>query len=359
MIEPIEELRKTAGDALAESMEAGYKALVESQHTRRAIVVNMLFNKAYAAVQQWLANSQKAMRTAYGKMNDFLEPGSDDYKEAFQKAVQSVDGAHNMLVHAQKFIKVIDNNESPFILSQITHKQLPSPDKCQMCVVLCFSAENYSGIYAPLFGGCFVAMFNLIDRVISSHKYPPNTLMYNTAIQLKEKCENLWISREGYFDLPQLSVIQDIIEGDDFKSTLRHEITHHVQYIEGEKFDVDSLGEYYKKYGLPDDYDKFHDVVPFEIDAEMQAQMPAMFNAYRYGYSPTKMAKYLYDYYMKQRMDALRYGDALTPEARAAMSKQCWETAVSMARAITMGYKGKPWDTPRDEIIKHMDDYAV
>lgn len=47
MIEPIEELRKTAGDALAESLEAGYKVLVESQHTRRAILVNMLYNKAY------------------------------------------------------------------------------------------------------------------------------------------------------------------------------------------------------------------------------------------------------------------------------------------------------------------------
>lgn len=58
-------------------------------------------------------------------------------------------------------------------------------------------------------------------------------------------------------------------------------------------------------------------------------------------------------------MNALRYGDALTPEARAAMSKQCWETAVSMVRAITMGYKGKPGDTPMDDIINHMDDYAV
>ena len=359
MIEPIEELRKTAGNSLAESMEAGYKALVESQHTRRAIVVNMLFNKAYAAVQQWLANSQKAMRTAYGKINDFLEPGADDYKEAFQKAVQTVDGAHNMLIHGQKIINVIDNNVSAFVLSRITHEELPSPDKCELRVALCFSAENYSGIYDPVFSCCFVAMFNLIDRIIASHKYTPDTMMYNTAIQLKEKCENLWISREGYFDLPQLSVIQDIIESDDFRSTLRHEITHHVQYIDGEILDVNSLGDYYKKYGLPDDYNKFHDVAPFEIDAEMQAQMPALLKAYRYGYNPTKMAKLLYDYYMKQRMRALRYGDALTPEARAAMSKQCWETAVSMARAITMGYKEKPGDTPSDDIINHMDDYAV
>ena len=358
MIEPIEELRKTAGDALAESLEAGYNALVESQHTRRAVVVNMLYNKAYAAVQQWFADSKRAMRLAYGKINDFLEPGADDYKEALQKAVQSVDGAHNMVIHGQRIIKVIDN-ESSFVLSQIRHEELPSPDKCQMCVVLCFSAENYSGMYAPLFGGCFVAMFDLIDRIIGSNRYPPNTAMYNTAIQLKEKCETLWISREGYFDLPQLSVIQDIIESDDFRTTLRHEITHHVQYIDGDRFDVNSLGEYYKKYGLPADYDKFHDVAPFEIDAEMQAQMPEMFKAYRYGYNPTKMAKCLYDYYMKQRMKALRYGDALTPEARATMSKQCWETAVSMARAITMGFKGKPGDTPRDEIIEHMDDYAV
>ena len=195
MIEPIEELRKTAGDALAESLEAGYKVLVESQHTRRAIVVNMLFNKAYAAVRQWLADSQKAMRTAYGKINDFLEPGADDYKEALQKAIQSVDGAHNMVIHGQKIIKVIDNNNaSAFLLSQIKHEELPSPDKCQLCAVLCFSAENYSGMYAPLFGGCFVAMFDLIDRIIGSNKYPPNTMMHNTAIQLKEKCKTLWIS---------------------------------------------------------------------------------------------------------------------------------------------------------------------
>lgn len=359
MIEPIEELRKTAGDALAESLEAGYKVLVESQHTRRAIVVNMLFNKAYAAVRQWLADSQKAMRTAYGKINDFLEPGADDYKEAFQKAVQSVDGAHNMLIHGQRIINVIDSNVSAFVLSKITHEELPSPDKCELRIGLCFSAENYSGIYDPVLSCCFVAMFDLIDHIIRSNKYPPNTMMHNTAIQLKEKCKTLWISREGYFDLPQLSVIQDIIESDEFRTTLRHEITHHVQYLDGERFDIDSLGEYYKRYGLPDDYRKFHDVVPFEIDAEMQAQMPELFKAYRYGYNPTKMAKFLYDYYMKLRMRALRYGDALTPEARAAMSKQCWETAVSMARAITMGFKGKPGDTPRDEIINRMDDYAV
>ena len=359
MIEPIEELRKTAGDALAESLEAGYNALVESQHTRRAVVVNMLFNKAYAAIRQWVADSQKAMRAAYSKINDFLESGADDYKEAFQKAVQSVDGAHNMVIHGQRIIKVIDNNVSAFVLSQITHEELPSPDKCDLRVALCFSAENYSGIYNPVFSCCYVAMFDLIDHIIRSHKYPPNTAMCNEATGLKEKCDTLWISREGYFDLPQLSVIQDIIESDDFRTTLRHEITHHVQYIEGERFDVNSLGEYYKKYGLPVDYDKFHDVVPFEIDAEMQAQLPALFNAYRYGYNPTKMAKFLYDYYMKQRMRALRYGDALTPEARAAMSKQCWETAVSMARAITMSFKGKPGDTPSDEIINHMDDYAV
>jgi len=358
MIEPIEELRKTAGAALAESLEAGYNALVESQHTRRAVLVNMLYNKAYAAVQQWFTDSKKAMRFAYGTMNDFHEPGADDYVKALQKAIQSVDGAHNMVIHGQKIIKVIDN-ASAFVLSQITHKELPSPDKCKLCVVLCFSAENYNGMYDPLFGGCYIAMFDLIGQIIGSNRYPPNTAMYNTAIQLKEKCENLWISREGYFNLPELSVIQDIIESDDFRTVLRHEITHHVQYIDGDMFDVNSLGEYYKKYGLPDDYRKFHDVAPFEIDAEMQAQMPELFKAYRYGYNPTKMAKYLYDYYMKQRMRALRYGDALTPEARAAMSKQCWETAVSMARAITMGYTGKPGDTPRDEIIKHMDDYAV
>lgn len=356
MIEPIEELRKTAGDALAESLEAGYKALVESQHTRRAVVVNMLFNKAYAAVRQWLADSQKAMRAAYGKINDFPETDGD-IKEAFSKAIESVDGAHNMLTHGQKIIKVI-NAESAFAY-RAKHQVPPSPDKCRLYICLGFSAENFSGIYDTVLSCCGIAMFNLIDRIIGSGKYPQNTTMYNEAIRLRDKCDNLWISREGHFDLPQLSIIQDIIDGDDFKNTLRHEIAHHVQYIDGESIDADSLGEYYKKYGLPDDYNKFHDVAPFEIDAEMHAQLPALFDAHRYGYDPTKMAKYLYDYYMKRRMRALRYDDALTPEARAAMSKQCWKTAVSMARAITMGYRGKPADTSRDEIIKHMDDYAV
>lgn len=357
MIEPIEELRKTAGDALAESLEAGYKALVESQHTRRAVLVNMLFNKAYAAVQEWVSGARKAMRTASGKIHEFLEPGAEDYKEAYQKAIQSVDGAHNMVTHGQKIIKVLDS-ESAFVY-RVKHMEPPSPDKCCLYICLGFSAENFSGIYDTVFGCCSVAMYNLVDRIIGSGKYSQNTTMYNEAIRLRKKCETLWISREGYFDLPQLSIIQDIIDGDAFKNTLRHEITHHVQYIDGESINADSLGEYYKRYGLLDDYGKFHDVAPFEIDAEMQAQLPALFRAHQYGYDPTKMAKVLYDYYMKQRMSALRYGDALTPEARAAMSKQCWETAVSMARAVTMGYKGKPGDTPMDDIINHMDDYAV
>ena len=174
-----------------------------------------------------------------------------------------------------------------------------------------------------------------------------------------EKCNRLGNEKNGWLDNPQLNIVAEMINTENFKATLRHEITHHIQYIEGAEFSIPYFIDIFDKYELPPDYKKFHDVVPEEIDAELQAQIPELFREYRAGGDITKIAKYLYDYYMKHRMNFSGYGNALTDKARAAMSKQCWETAVSMARAIVMSYRGKPWDTPRDEIIKHMDDYAV
>lgn len=356
MIEPIEELRKTAGDALAESMEAGYKALVESQHTRRAVLVNMLFNKAYAAIQNWLAEAKKAMRTAYMSINQYMGPNGD-YNEALVKSIHNVDGAYNMLEYGSVNIPVVEAKTA--FACRIT-KEPPRPhEKYGLLVELLFTHDDMHGQYSSTLGTCYVQMRSLLSRMLEQNIFIKGTLAHNAAVSLLEKCNRLGNEKNGWLDNPQLNIVAEMINTENFKATLRHEITHHIQYIEGAEFSIPYFIDIFDKYELPPDYKKFHDVVPEEIDAELQAQIPELFREYRAGGDITKIAKYLYDYYMKHRMNFSGYGNALTDKARAAMSKQCWETAVSMARAIVMGYRGKPWDTPRDEIIKHMDDYAV
>jgi hypothetical protein len=135
----------------------------------------------------------------------------------------------------------------------------------------------------------------------------------------------------------------------NFIHSLRHETTHYVQWLNGELGDS---AEYFRKAGLPraSINGKYHDVLPWEIDAGIHGNLIEIIEGADKR-SITEMAMH-YMKYVFEPLKGTRY------KKNPALEKQCWDTAISLCRAIKMAKAQHPEATP-EEIIKYLDDYAI
>lgn len=157
---------------------------------------------------------------------------------------------------------------------------------------------------------------------------------------------------EGSINEDVLNGLECLIDTGAFMSSLTHEMTHYIQLVHGEQFNA--LPEI-TKYGIkPEEYDRFkhHELMPWEIDAGVHEELARLVQL-NSTMTATEMAKAIYNKYVNRFM---KESGIISDERR----KQCWETAVSLARAIKLASERRDVDEEDlDSIIAHIDDYAV
>jgi hypothetical protein len=162
-----------------------------------------------------------------------------------------------------------------------------------------------------------------------------------------------------------INILQSMFSSNWFISVIRHELTHHDQRTSGEQQDhYKYMADHEPSIDRSDKsfLHKYHDIFPWEIDSNVQEHTADIVHDVPSA-DITKLAKRYYD----NAMYSVKSLGKDTPERR----KQCWQTAVSLARAAKYatdehGNVPLEWtghnDAERQQmnnIIGHMGDYPV
>lgn len=162
-----------------------------------------------------------------------------------------------------------------------------------------------------------------------------------------------------------INILQSMFSSNWFISVIRHELTHHDQSMSGEQQDhYKYMADHEPSIDRSDKsfLHKYHDIFPWEIDSNVQEHTADIVHDVSSA-DITKLAKRYYD----KAMYSVKSLGKDTPERR----KQCWQTAVSLARAAKYatdehGNVPLEWtghnDAERQQmnnIIGHMGDYPV
>lgn len=284
--------------------------ICESVHTARAVEVRKYLNLAKDSIRKWIAEQKKQ-----------LEAGTP-LAESANEAIW-IPCSHD------------------FLVTLVFRK----PD----------DGSNPSGAQ-------FIQSINLVDLNVETmverwrrtHRQCPEDFTVDLENRIGRLQDELYLLRgTDRISTGMLDGLDALLDTYAFESVITHELTHFVQARHGEKFDHDA--ELAKNGIDPATYDQFrhHELFPWEIDADVQGQLRGLMKM-----SPlltaSEMAKRIYDLYIHRI--AGRYGIAIPGDRK----RQCWETAVSLARAIKLASERDDVDEEDlDSIIAHIDDYAV
>jgi hypothetical protein len=305
---------------LIESLAAGYNAILESQHTARAIQVNRLVADIVAQLEHWI----DAMVLPSFESSDYL----------YMHSPQNIDFRQGLIM---------------LIYFGTSYK---NPRRAQYIK----GFESGAGFaYAPKDSGYPPLLRISVDRFLGHliEESPANLPDGLTVADIIESRERLSRDeRNGEFVKllhKDVVLMKYMFSSGRFIHTLRHELTHYVQWLNDE---IGDSSEYFRKAGLPKSSitGKYHDILPWEIDAGIHGNLIEIIEGADKR-SITEMAMH-YMKYVFEPLKGTRY------KKNPALEKQCWDTAISLCRAIKMAKTQHPGATP-EEIIKYLDDYAI
>ena len=157
------------------------------------------------------------------------------------------------------------------------------------------------------------------------------------------------------FSGAELDCIKMALNSDIFKQTIRHELTHHMQNLDtGYDQSTFDFQAQLRKLGLDErlaaEKVDYHDIYPWEIDAGIHERILNIIKESDWDINPTALAKYIFNIMMKEsRQHGINDPD---------LTKQCWETAASLTRAVFLAKKSGKY-TSAEDILRHIDDYAA
>ena len=214
------------------------------------------------------------------------------------------------------------------------------------------------------------------DALFSDQQYEDteNDRIYaNMCDNLLEQCKKwnkILVTSQNVDDI--VKALIDLSRSASLVDTLRHELTHADQHshpdqnsYSNDEFDYD---RYMAKHMPSVDrssnayIDKYHSIFPWEIDAKIHERVTDIVKNDANA-SITDIAKEVYDWAVYKIKDL----GLDTPERR----KQCWQTAVALARAARYATKEhgtvpQEWTGHSDDeqqsmskIINHLGDYPV
>ena len=194
--------------------------------------------------------------------------------------------------------------------------------------------------------------------------------MYDNILKQCEKWNKILVTSQNIDDI--IKALVDFSRSASLVDTLRHELTHADQrnHPDQNSYGDDELNydRYMAKY-MPsvdrsdDSYiTKYHSIFPWEIDAKIQERITDIVKNDANA-SITDIAKEIYDWAIYK----IKNLGLDTPERR----KQCWKTAVSLARAAQYttkehGTVSPEWSGHNEDeqqsmskLINHLGDYPV
>lgn len=305
---------------LIESLAAGYNAILESQHTARAIQVNRLVADISAQLQKWI--------------DDEIYSRLDRYDAVEIANPQRIDLTQGIMV-ALYFGNLYKNPKSNKYVRGLGGGAAFGypPKESGYPPILHLSTDRYLG------------------EIIDEH---PNNLPDRLNMDNIAACRMRFLQEDRDSDSIRIrrrdaQILRYMFGTSNFIHSLRHETTHYVQWLNDELGDS---AEYFRKAGLPraSINGKYHDVLPWEIDAGIHGNLIEIIEGADKR-SITEMAMH-YMKYVFEPLKGTRY------KKIPSLEKQCWDTAISLCRAIKMAKAQHPEATP-EEIIKYLDDYAV
>jgi hypothetical protein len=169
------------------------------------------------------------------------------------------------------------------------------------------------------------------------------------ALNLADKIDQN-INSPLSLSLEEFTSLDDSYDSDLFGKCMRHELTHHVQNLDDNPNKFDFVGQL-KKLNIDDAVDdvyKYHDIYPWEIDAGVHEMIVDIIKQIE-NTTPTKMAKQVFDILMSE----CRQHNINNTE----LIKQCWDTAVSLTRAVYLARRDGHLDP--HEILDNINKYAV
>lgn len=194
--------------------------------------------------------------------------------------------------------------------------------------------------------------------------------MYDNILKQCEKWNKILVTSQNIDDI--IKALVDFSRSASLVDTLRHELTHADQRIHPDQnaYGDDELNydRYMAKYMPSVDRSdesyitKYHSIFPWEIDAKIQERITDIVKNDANA-SITDIAKEIYDWAIYK----IKNLGLDTPERR----KQCWQTAVSLARAAQYttkehGTVPQEWSGHSEEeqqamskLINHLGDYPV
>jgi len=199
------------------------------------------------------------------------------------------------------------------------------------------------------------------DRIYSN--------MYDNILKPCAEWNKILVTSQNIDDI--IKALVDMSRSDSLISTLRHELTHVDQNSHPDQnpySDDADYGRYMTKYMPSVDQSnasylsKYHSIFPWEIDAKIQERVTDIVKNDANA-SITDIAKEVYDWAIYKIKDL----GLDTPERR----KQCWQTAVALARAaryatkehgtVPQEWTGHSEDEQQSmsKIINHLGDYPV
>ena len=328
-------------------MEA-IKNLYENTHTDRAVRVNKTLDSFVNALN-------------YGIEREFHEKLDKKIRRA-------------LLIHSCKFSMSEDELKS--MADDIRKNTSVSISKLRLdcaglsCIVDFSTVDEYAmAAYYPRVGAVYIYVRNCLDNMeydVWEDENGELESLYDDVDLISTECEkNNQITVNSQTIDKIIKTLQCMFSSNWFKNVIRHELTHHDQDRSGDPLNHDQY--MIEKEPSVDRSDrsflsKYHDIFPWEIDANVQQNISDMIHDIPSS-SVTDLAKKYYN----QAMYRVKELGKDTPERR----KQCWQTAVSLARAAQYttkehGAVPNEWTGHNEEeqqamskLINHLGDYPV
>ena len=323
-----------------------------------------LFRGTYMKCIDWLrrnaetyAGQMKMWRSVHGRPTAAVSAGKPLEESAHTVRAQEVARFSNKAVEAiRKWISDARMLMERGATAGTTNRPVFIPCMGLFTISLVFDRKENNPTGGQFIPGRMIIDLN-IDRIVYSRRY-----MYTRAPSdfTKDKVKKIGkleddlhaYGRTKAITPVMLDGLEAMLDTYTFRNVLDHEITHFVQELHREYQDQD--GEL-AKYGIGSaDYDlgKHHELLPWEIDADVHGHIRELAKMSS-SMTATEMAMAIYRRYA----GSCRKKNGFLPDS---IRRQCWDTAVSLSRAIKLAAERDDVDEDDiDSIIRHLDDYAV
>lgn len=301
-------------------LKAGFQALCESTHTARAVEVHKWVKQAKEKIQDWIDSERRYIERSGGKCEPLSNP-----------------------IH-------IGVEDIPFPEDALEDENFDWDPG--LAIRLSFVADHRNRT-----GASYDRDDNFICLTVKDliRRWKGTCLQYRRDFTAEtiDKVEALEYELENGSTINNtvLDGFEVLINSGVVTTTLTHELTHFVQGLHGE---LGNQREEVAKYGIaPEDYDPslHHEFMPWEIDADVHGHIARMVRQNLWE-PPAYIAKNIYDIFINSAKNKGRIPEPL--------KQQCWKTAASLARAISLAANRDDADPEDiDYIISHIDDYAV